>query len=492
MTRLREPARSGTPAAPIERHLTERSGVYVAEAWGVVVGKLVTLALAGLGVWVIVLLAQDGGWGWLVAAPFILAAVALALWVSFFLFNGLVRERLRPEVRFRRLRGAAPRAAAPEPEPVADTARRRPRWRTVLLLVLSVPAAVLVVHILSAYVERLVEGLWFDWLSWGYQGIAIELLTAVTSRWPWAVLAVMVVSLGSAVVLLVGAARAAGRSAARRRRVRPADEPAAADPAHVTDLADRAAPVLRSSPRGQSDLLLRTALYVVLGLPGAYVIGYVLLAYLDHLWLMWSRPSVDGWAWYAPEQFGAFGEWFFADFDRVLALLASISAIFLGLGITLATLAVPVLRRRGADAIDLAVTATGVVTRGGLAIDWDEIVRVLVVQDVRITGWQSRREGLAYPTRSAFHPTYVPGHSRTRVALELDDLPVVAARATRSQRRALYADGDLASGYVLADLWIHPTDRVEEILDPLEAGARAAGVPVRHLERVTDPAKLLA
>ena len=387
MTRLQQPARAAAPASPIERHLTERSGVYVAEAWGIVVGKVVTLALAGLGVWVVVLMAQDGGWGWLVAAPFVLAGVALALGTTFVFFNGLVRERLRPEVRFRRLRGAAPRAAATEPEP------------------------------------------------------------------------------------------------------------AAADPAHVADhadLADHAAPVLRSPPRGQSDLLVRTALYVVLGLPAVYVVGYALLAYLDHLWLMWSSPSVDGWAWYAPEQFGAFGEWFFADFDRVLALLASISAIFLGLGITLATLAVPVLRRRGTDAIDLAVTDTGVVTRGGLAIDWDEIARVLVVQDVRITGWNSRREGLASPTRSALHPTYVPGHSRTRVALELDDLPVVAARATRSQRRAVFADGDFASGYVLADLWIHPTERVEEILDPLGAGARAAGVPVRHLERVTDPAKLLA
>ncbi|MFI2105619.1 hypothetical protein ACH436_20160 [Isoptericola sp. NPDC019693] len=358
--------------------------MYVAEAWGVVVGKLVTLALAGLGVRVIVLMAQDGGWGWLVAAPFLLAGIALALWVGLVAFNGLVRDRLRPEVRFRRLRGTA-----------------------------------------------------------------------------------------------------------RRHRARPVGEPAAVDTADPVDPVDHPVPTLRSSPRGQSDLLLRTALYVVLGLPSAYLVGYVLLAYLDHLWLMWSSPVVDEWEWDAPEHLGAFGAWFFADAARGRALPMLISAVFLGLGITLATLAVPVLRRRGADAIDLAVTDTGVVTRGGLAIDWDEVVGVLVVQDVRIGAWTSRREGPAFPTRFVLHPTYVPTHSRTRVALELDDLAGVAARAARSQRRALYADGDLASGYALADLWTHPADRVDEILAPLEAAARVARVPVRRLERVTDPAKVL-
>lgn len=483
MTRLREPARGGAPASPIERHLTERSGYYVAEAWGVVVGKLVALALGGLCVWVIVLMAQDGGWGWLVAAPFLLVGVALALWVTFVLFNGLVLERLRPDVRYRRLRGDAPRPVGPEPD-----ARRRPRGRTVLLLVLSAPVALLVVHILSAYVERLVGGLWFDWLSWGYQGIAIEPLTAVTSRWPWAVLAVMLVSLGGAVALLVGAAR----DAARRRRARAAHEPAGADVVDLADPADLAAPVLRSSPRGQADLISRTALYLVLGLPSAFLVGYVVLAYLDQLWQLWSGASDDPWQWDYPEWYGALGAWFFTEGEGNLlrVVVPTLSAILLVAGIVLAMQAVPLLLRRDADAIDLAVTDTGVVTRGGLTIDWDEMVRVLVVQDVRITGWKSRREGPAYPSRTALHPTYVPGHSRTRVALVLHDLPGVAARATRSQRRALYADGGFASGYALADLWAHPTDRVEAILAPLEAGARAARVPVRHLERVTDPSRL--
>ena len=484
MTRLREPGRGVTPTTPIGRHLTERSGYYVAEAWGLVVAKLVALALAGLAVWVIVLMAQDGGWGVFAAGPFLLAAIALALWTGLVPFNGLVRERLRPEVRFRRLRGAAPRAAEPEPEPEpeAASARRRPRAWTAVLLVLSAPVAVLVVHILSAYVEELAGYGTFDWLAWGYQGVAIDPLFTVTNRWPLVVLAVLAVSLGCGITLLVGAVRAGARSAAARRaraRVRRADEPAPVDP---TDAVDRSGPVLRSSPRGQTALLSRTALYLVLGLPGASVIGYVLLAYLDHLGLMWSSPVVDEWEWDAPQHFGAFGEWFFADFDRVLALLASISVIFLGVGITLATLAVPVLLRRGADALDLAVTDAGVVTRGGLAIGWSEIADVLVVADRRITALLG--SGLL-SSSLAINMTFVPGHSRTRVALVLREPAVVAARATRAQRRALYADGDLASGYARADLWIHPADDVTTVVAALEKSAATAGVPVEHLERST-------
>ncbi|MFC7876326.1 hypothetical protein [Isoptericola sp. NPDC057391] len=385
MARSRQPERAATPASPIERHLTERSGYYVAEAWGVVVAKLVTLALAGLGVSALVWLARDGGWGWLVAAPFILAAVALALWVALVPFNGLVLERLRPEVRFRRLRGAP-----------------------------------------------------------------------------------------------------------RRRRARAADEPAAVDVADPPDLADPDAPVLRSSPRGQADLISRAALYLVLGLPVVFLVGYVLLAYLEQLWLRWSSPSVDTWAWDYPEWSGAFGDWFFTEVEGPVlrVVVPTLSAVLLVAGIVLAMQAVPVLLRRGADAIDLAVTESGVVTRGGLGIGWDEVADVLVVEDVQITSWKSRRERTGFHQPPfVLHPTYVPGHSRTRVALVLHDLPVVAARATRSQRRGLHADGDFASGYALADLWTHPTDRVEATLTALEAGARAARVPVRHLERVADPSR---
>ncbi|RKT82069.1 hypothetical protein SAMN05421805_1376 [Saccharopolyspora antimicrobica] len=50
---------------------------------------------------------------------------------------------------------------------------------------------------------------------------------------------------------------------------------------------------------------------------------------------------------------------------------------------------------------DLAVTETGVITRGGLAIGWDEIAEVLVVRDARITSWAGPREGRA------------PGHQRS-------------------------------------------------------------------------------
>ncbi|MDA3648839.1 hypothetical protein LZ318_06115 [Saccharopolyspora indica] len=237
--------------------------------------------------------------------------------------------------------------------------------------------------------------------------------------------------------------------------------------------------VLRSSPRGQADLFWRTGLFLLLGSPSAFLLGYCLLAYLDHLWSMWSNPLVDSWAWNAPEHFSGFGEWFFTDeWLTARVLVPSISFMFLTMGIALAVLAVPLLSRRGADAIDLAVTETGVITRGGLAIGWDEIAEVLVVRDARITSWSGPRE-LRAPgqPRSVLNPTYIAAHSRTRMALVLRDLPDVAARSLRADRTSTY-------GYALCDLWVHSAEQVSASLASLKAGAKRERVPVTELERV--------
>ncbi|MEU0269618.1 hypothetical protein [Nocardioides sp. NPDC006303] len=262
------------------------------------------------------------------------------------------------------------------------------------------------------------------------------------------------------------------RGADRFRAARPDDSSEGPDDA------------LRSSPRGQANLLWRTGLFLLLGMPSAYLVGYFALAYLNRLWIWWTNP-IAGWDWSAPENFGAFGAWF-SDLDHLGAqlLVPTISFMFLTMGTALAALAVPLLTRRGADAIDLAVTEAGVITRGGLRIGWDEITEVLVVRDTRITAWVGSREFRA-PGQSSqvVNPTYVAEHSRTRVALALHDLTEVFARCTASQRRALWADHTFTYGYALCDLWIHSEDLVSTNLAPLRTGARKNRIPVTDLKR---------
>lgn len=263
----------------------------------------------------------------------------------------------------------------------------------------------------------------------------------------------------------------------------------------VDDVAATPEGALVSSPRGQATLLTRTGVSLVLGLPAAAFVVFCLLAYVHQAWVGWSDPSVDAWAWDAPRQFLGLGRWFFTDESLVVpvrqgevtvqALVVLLSAVPLGAGIILALHAAPALLRRGADAIDLGVPQTGAVTRGGLALGWDEISAVLVVHDQRVTADVERRGRTAGGLLPPFvlRPTFVRGHSRTRVALVLRDVRDVAARATVPQRRGLLVDDGVTHGYALCDLWVYPTDRVTEALAALAAGARRARVPVSIVDR---------
>ena len=115
------------------------------------------------------------------------------------------------------------------------------------------------------------------------------------------------------------------------------------------------------------------------------------------------------------------------------------------------------------------------------------IAEVLVVRDTRITAWSgSRRLRTPGQPRAVLNPTYIATHSRTRVALVLRDLPGVAARSSRSRRRALRADHAGTFGYALCDLWVHPADEVSASLAPLRKRAARERVPVTDLERVTS------
>ncbi|GAB2475653.1 hypothetical protein GCM10027063_15630 [Promicromonospora xylanilytica] len=449
---------------------------------GLIAAKLFCLGFAGLLGWAVAMIVDDGELaGWFLGPIVGLAAIFTA-WMGLFLFNRHIVERLRPANRFHRLGRSPGRPRNAEREAESAPAPGRQRTRTRVLLALSVPALLILVHILSAYVEELTSGGRFRWLAWGYQGIAIDPLFYVTDRWPVPVLIVLGISLASLIALLWTGLRTAGRRLRARRRARLADRAALPE---LPDLPER---VLRSAPRGQADLLRRAGLFLPLGLPAAYLLGYCLLAYLAHLWSMVTSPVIDEWAWNAPENFGAFGEWFFTEEWMTMRVLAlTLSVIFLSAGIALAVLAVPLLVRRGADAIDLAVTETGVVVRGGLAIGWDEIAEVLVVRDTRITSWSgARRLRAPGQPRSVLNPTYIAGHSRTRIALVLRDLPDVATRSSRSQRRALRADHTGAYGYALCDLWVHSADEVSTSLASLQKRATRERVPVTNLERVTS------
>lgn len=350
--------------------------------------KILTLGLAVVCVVVVVAAVQESGWRGLVVAPFALVGMLLALGITFFAGNELVRERLRPGRGYHRLNARDVATLRPDVDPA----------------------------------------------------------------------------------------------------VGPDGDPGA-------EVAAPPEGALLSSPRGQANLLLRTAVSLVLGLPAAAFAVFCLLAYVHQAWVGWSSPDVDAWAWDAPRQLGELGRWFFTDESLVVpvrqgevtlqVLVVLLSAVPLGAGIILALQAAPVLLRRGGAAIDLGVTQTGAVTRGGLALGWDEISAVLVVHDQRVTADVERRGTTAGGLLPPFvlRPTFVRGHSRTRVALVLRDVRDVAARATGPQRRGLLVDDAVTHGYALCDLWVHPTDAVAEALAALAAGARRARVPVSIVDR---------
>ncbi|MFE6734338.1 hypothetical protein [Microbacterium sp. NPDC057650] len=270
------------------------------------------------------------------------------------------------------------------------------------------------------------------------------------------------------------------------RRVRGGDRDGSTAPAPLPDDA------LLSSRSAQGLLLQRTAVLLVLGLPAAAFIGYCLLAYLNELrQLLFGPPSVRYWDWRAPSNLTVIGEQLFnSDNLGMLILVPSISAIFLVAGISLAVLALPLLTRRGADAIDLAVTDSGVIVRGGLAIDWDEIAEIMVVQDTRAGAvFGQRRERAIVQPRAVINLTFFPHHSRTRIVFIPSDFRGLLARAGRS--RSLHADRAHDCGYALADLWVHEPKAVEEVCTELTRIARRTHVTLTNHERGTNLNDLL-
>ncbi|REJ07680.1 hypothetical protein DY023_03350 [Microbacterium bovistercoris] len=252
---------------------------------------------------------------------------------------------------------------------------------------------------------------------------------------------------------------------------------------------------LISGTDGQGLLLQRTVAYLVLGLPAAVFLGYCLVAYLNELQqLLFGPPSVRYWDWRAPSNFTLLGEEIFTDDNLgALILVPAISAVFLFAGTALAALALPVLTRRGADAIDLAVTDTGVIVRGGLSIGWDEITEIMVVRDTRagaVVG--QRQERFAGQPRAVINLTFFPHHSRTRIVFIPRDFPALLARAGRRGSRGLHADRALDYGYALADLWVHEPDEVDAVCTGFERIARRTHITLTRHERGTGMDDLLA
>lgn len=265
------------------------------------------------------------------------------------------------------------------------------------------------------------------------------------------------------------------------RRVRGGGRDGSDAPAPLPDDA------LLSSRSAQVPLLQRTAAFLVLGLPAAAFIGYCLLACLNELQqLLFGPPSVRSWDWRAPSNFTVLGEEIFTDDNLgMLILVPSISAIFLVAGISLAVFALPLLTRRGADAIDLAVTDSGVIVRGGLAIGWDEIAEIMVIQDTRAGAvFGQRQERAVIQPRAVINLTFFPRHSRTRIAVVPDDFPGLLARS--GQSRSLHADHARDYGYALDDLWLHEPEKVDEVCADLTRVARRTRITLTHHERGTS------
>lgn len=262
----------------------------------------------------------------------------------------------------------------------------------------------------------------------------------------------------------------------RRLRGTGPGDPVALDP----DVPEAA---LISSPRGHAALYTRIAVFLLLGSPALALLVYILVAYGHSAWSVGNEADIRAWDWESPRNLSDFGRWYFSDDDLGLKmLLTTASSLLLGMGAVLMPLAVPRLLRRGQDAIDIGVTRSGVIVRGGLDLEWKDIAEVLVVRDGRLTGYaEARKERLPGEPRIAINLTYIPEHSRTRIALVLHDLPGIAARAPRSA--PLYADHTTSYGYALCDLWTYPRDRVQDAIDAARRDANRMGVRVTELQR---------
>lgn len=241
----------------------------------------------------------------------------------------------------------------------------------------------------------------------------------------------------------------------RRLRGPRLSESAAIDP----DVPEAA---LISSPRGHAALYARAIVFLVLGAAATALAVYI--------------PG--------PNAHSGAREW---GYKVALTMAASLA---LGMGAVLMPLAVPRLVRRDLDAIDIRVTRAGVIVRGGLELEWQDIAEVLVVRDERITDYiGSRKKRFVTEPRAAISPTYFPGHSRTRLALVLHDLPGIATRAPRSA--PLYADHTKSVGYALCDLWTYSREEVDDMIALLHPIARRQRVRVTELQRAvgTDALK---
>lgn len=477
----------------LERFVTGGSGFYTVEAIGLIVLKLLCLAFAGLLMWApVVFWDQEGvGAGIFLGAIFIPMGLLVG-WMGLSFGNDMITERLNPANRFSRLprpNRRTPRTA-PDLDPRSGPGVRRPRIWTVLLLVLSTPALAVLVHIFSAYAERFIQGRPFMWQSWGYTGIALEPLSFMAQRWLIPVLIVVVISLLALIVLLWRPVPAVGRRILARHRAHPAARQERGTDSVLPQLPEQ---VLRSSPRGHVGLFLRAGIFLLLGLPFVFFIAYILLAYAGELMEMVASPRMFHWRWDAPQHFGEFGKWYFSwestSAARVRAVPTALSLCLLGVGIALLPLCVPLLIRRGTNAIDMAITQEGIMVRGGLLIRWDEIAEVLIIRDIRLGQWNEKEQEFDRPPRFSMSLRYIAKHSRTHIALVLRDFPEVADRATRAfdpQWRALRADPARSYGYAFCDLWTHSPAAVRVSLASLKAGAVSNRIPVTALKRTSD------
>lgn len=474
----------------LETYLTMRSGVHVAEAIGALATKLLALVLAGLILYGVGMAVEDGGLGAVVAVV-LLPPCALAFgWIGLFMFTGVVVDQLSPRGRFRRLPRAShrTRGAAGSDTSQAGGRTSPPRSVILTLLFISVPALLVLAHILSAYLESAATGRSFRWTAWEDMGIGLEPLFYVTNRWPFVVLFIVGASLLSLLILLgIAAVAAGGRALASLR-------PGASARRERTtrrELPELPSGALIAAPHGQAALLRRAGIFLLAGLPAAALLAYCALAYASQLWRWWSWAPASFVSWSAPATFSPLGEWFFTD-DLVALKIAgvTVSSVLLCAGIVLAQLAVPLLLRRGADAIDLALTPSGVLTRGGLEISWHEIAEVLIVRDTRMGSVLAQRPvRMVGQSRAGINLTYLEAHSRIRVALVLRDLPDVAARAALGgppQHRSLRADSSFNYGYALCDLWVHPHAAVGAALSTMTSAANRRGIPVTEIARTHD------
>lgn len=293
--------------------------------------------------------------------------------------------------------------------------------------------------------------------------------------------------------LIAGRLRGAGRfrrpSRARRRAARrSASTPPVAIAPAAGSTPSSPEVTLRTTPAGQGPALRRTALLLALGLPAAALGLYVLRAHVVQLRRGLTDPFEDLWSWSAPSRLGAVGEWFFTD-DLLVTKVAAVSAstLSLGAGIVLAQLMLPLLQRRGEDALDLALTREGLMVRGGFLLRWEELDEILVVRDRRMGSVVGRKEvRVVGQSRRGVNPTFIPGHSRTRIALIPWNLPEVAQRALVAGApscRALRVDRPLETGYLLCDLWTHSPDAVDHVVGRLRKRCSRLGVRVLEVER---------